>query len=123
MKTLKDAWDWYEQAKTNLFRMQRLGTHYWDENSSRGINLRDSTELWKDENFKLLTSGTIRQETTTALQPLDDLGILVLFLFSNQRSVSSSNREFPNMLFIYGPVQKFCNTMEAIPIAIIGTFR
>ena len=33
MKTLKDAWDWYEQAKTNLYRMQRLDTLYWDEGS------------------------------------------------------------------------------------------
>jgi hypothetical protein len=79
MKTLKDAWDWYEHARTNLYRMQRLGTHHWDERSAGTSRIRDATDLWKDENFKQLSSGTIQKETTKALQPLDDLGILVLF--------------------------------------------
>src|SRR4051812_7386239 len=31
MKTLQDAWDWYESAMTNLNRVRRLGTHPWTE--------------------------------------------------------------------------------------------
>jgi hypothetical protein len=79
MKTLKEAWDWYEHARTNLYRMQRLGTHHWDERSSGTTKIQETTDLWKDEKFKRLSSRTIQKETARALQPLDDLGILVLF--------------------------------------------
>jgi len=70
MKTLKDAWDWYEHARTNLYRRQRLGTPHWDERSSGANQIRDTTDLWKDENFKPLSSNTIQKETTKALPPL-----------------------------------------------------
>ncbi len=73
MKTLQDAWDWYTSARTNLQKMQRLGTHHWDHES-----LKDAS-IWTDEKFKQVEASEIRSETDTAIQPLNDLGVLVLF--------------------------------------------
>ena len=73
MKTLADAWDWYRATRQNLFRMQRLGSSYWNEDF-----LKDPS-FWKDENFKMLDASDIIQETTIGLEPIDDLAIIVLF--------------------------------------------
>lgn len=73
MKSLLDAWEWYESARTNLLRMRRLGTHHWEDESLRNAS------IWWDEQFKEVTSSEIAQETTRALESLEDLGVLVLF--------------------------------------------
>ena len=73
MKTLEDAWNWYVSASRNLLRMQRLGTHHWDD-----ISLQ-SASIWTDEKFKQVEATEIEQETKVAIQPLNDLGVLVLF--------------------------------------------
>lgn len=73
MKTLQDAWDWYEAAKNNLGRMQRLGIRHWNDDSLTGTSIR------RDEKFKQLEASEITLETKRALQPLDDLGVIVLF--------------------------------------------
>jgi hypothetical protein len=73
MKTLQDAWDWYKSARMNLRRMQRLGSHHWNHESLQGAS------IWQDENFKQLEAADIEQETSRALDPIDDLGVLVLF--------------------------------------------
>jgi hypothetical protein len=39
MKTLKDAWDWYESAKKNLQRMHRLGIRHWNDDSLAGASI------------------------------------------------------------------------------------
>ena len=57
----------------NLVRMRRLGTHYWNDES-----LKDAS-FWQDERFKQLEASDIEAETTKAIQPLNDLGVLVLF--------------------------------------------
>ena len=72
MNTLQDAWDWYESARTNLHLMQRLGTKYWDDDFL-------NEAIWKDDKFKNLEATDIQEGTTRALEPLNDLGILVLF--------------------------------------------
>jgi hypothetical protein len=73
MKTLQDAWDWYEAARENLARMNRLGTHHWDDDSL--VN----SSISKDERFKELLAAEIVAETKRAITPLNDLGVLVLF--------------------------------------------
>jgi hypothetical protein len=73
MKTLMDAWEWYESAKTNLVRMRRLGTHHWGDESLQNAS------IWSDERFKEVEARDIERETDLALAPLEDLGVLVLF--------------------------------------------
>lgn len=73
MKTLMDAWKWYESARTNLIRMRRLGTHHWNDESLEGAS------IWQDERFKELEAQDIVEETDHAIKPLEDLGVLVLF--------------------------------------------
>jgi len=73
MKTLKDAWDWYQSARSNLKRMQRLGTRHWNDESLKGAS------IWHDDRFRQLEAIDIKTETERALLPLDDLGVLVLF--------------------------------------------
>lgn len=73
MKTLQDAWDWYESARVNLDRMKRLRMRHWNDESLSG------TSIWSDERFKQLEAEDILVEVTRALDPLEDLGILVLF--------------------------------------------
>jgi hypothetical protein len=73
MKTLQDAWDWYQSAKTNLMRMKRLGSNHWEDDSLQ------TASIWQDDRFKQLSAEEIISETNLALEPLEDLGILVLF--------------------------------------------
>jgi hypothetical protein len=73
MKTLQDAWDWYKSARTNLERMQRLGSRHWNDDSLKGTSIR------KDERFKHIEADDLKREASIALDPIDDLGILVLF--------------------------------------------
>jgi len=73
MKTLAAAWDWYVSTRTNLLRMQRLGTHHWNHPSLIAAS------IWNDEKFKEVEASDIEKETGAAVEPLDDLGILVLF--------------------------------------------
>jgi hypothetical protein len=73
MKTLMDAWQWYESARTNLVRMRRLGTHHWADES-----LKDAS-IWSDERVKEVEAADIEKETNLAIKPLEDLGVLVLF--------------------------------------------
>jgi hypothetical protein len=73
MKTIADAWEWYEATKRNLGRMQRLGRRHWDDPS-----LEDAS-IWHDDQFRMLEASDIVAETTASLQPIDDLAIVVLF--------------------------------------------
>ena len=73
MRTLRDAWDWYETARANLRRMRRLGTHHWNDKSLEGAS------IWNDDRFKRLEAITIISDSDVALAPMEDLGILVLF--------------------------------------------
>jgi hypothetical protein len=73
MKTLADAWSWYEATKRNLARMRRLGSKHWDDPSL------DGASIWQDDQFKRLISSDIVAETTTSLKPIDDLAVVVLF--------------------------------------------
>src|SRR5947207_2805737 len=73
MKTLMDAWKWYQSARTNLVRMRRLGERHWGDESLRNAS------IWSDDRFKEVEAGDIVTETDFAIRPLEDLGVLVLF--------------------------------------------
>jgi hypothetical protein len=73
MKTLTDAWNWYQATKRSLGRMQRLGRIHWDDAS-----LKDAS-IWLDNQFKEVEASEIVQETTESLKPIDDLAVVVLF--------------------------------------------
>jgi len=48
MKTIADAWNWYQATKRNLARMQRLGEKHWNDPS-----LADAS-IWHDDDFKMV---------------------------------------------------------------------
>ena len=73
MKTLADAWNWYEATKQNLARMQRLGERHWDDPSLAGAS------IWQDDLFRLLESPVIVAQARASLNPIDDLAVVVLF--------------------------------------------
>jgi len=73
MKTLADAWNWYQSTKRNLTRMQRLGRKHWNDPSLQGAS------IWQDSQFRMLLALDIVGETTMSLKPIDDLAIVVLF--------------------------------------------
>ena len=73
MKTLADAWNWYQATKQNLAQMQRLGRRHWSDPS-----LADAS-IWQDDAFKTLEANQIINDTTISLEPIDDLAIVVLF--------------------------------------------
>ena len=67
MKTLMDAWEWYQSARTNLVRMRRLGTHHWGDESLKNAS------IWLDERFKEVEASDIVRETDLAIELLDQL--------------------------------------------------
>jgi hypothetical protein len=73
MKTLPDAWNWYEATKRNLTRMRRLGSKHWNDPSL------ETASIWEDDEFRMLEATDIVEETTASLQPIDDLAVVVLF--------------------------------------------
>jgi hypothetical protein len=73
MKTLADAWKWYQTTKANLGRMRRLGEKYWNDPT-----LKDAS-FWQDDQFRMLEAGDVVEETTAGLEPIDDLAVVVLF--------------------------------------------
>src|SRR5262245_8894765 len=73
MKTLADAWDWYESTRRNLERMQRLGRKHW------GTFDWGNLPIGRDDEFRLLETEDIERETAAGLDPIDDLAVVVLF--------------------------------------------
>jgi hypothetical protein len=89
MKTLDEAWQWYENTRRQLKLIQRLGEHYWDEMPWGG-------ELGKDDSFCLIAGQLIIQETTFGLAHLDGLAIVVLFsVFESLVRLHSTPSAFP----------------------------
>jgi hypothetical protein len=72
MKTLADAWSWYQATKRNLARMQRLGEKHWNDPSLEGAS------IWLDDDFKRVEASHIAADATVSLKPIDDLAIVVL---------------------------------------------
>lgn len=72
MKTLQEAWDWYEAAQNSLKLMQRIGRRHWD-------SIAWDDPLMRDDKFRTLDKMEIEHQTATGLAPIDDLAVVVLF--------------------------------------------
>ncbi len=72
MKSLDDAWRWYENTFRYLKLMGRLGRSYWDA-------LPWEQGLERDDHFRLLDGEKVSQDIDHSLTHLDDLAVLVLF--------------------------------------------
>jgi hypothetical protein len=110
MKTLADAWNWYLATKLSLGRMQRLGRKHWDHPS-----LNDAS-IWTDDAFMALDASHIVEETTTSLQPIDDLAVVVLFsVFEAQVRDHLRERIEPQKAGLTDPI-----LIEAAEVAVQG---
>lgn len=110
MKTLAEAWNWYEATKRNLARMQRLGRRHWNDPS-----LKDAS-IWQDDHFRMLDPAVIAMETAASLKPIDDLAVLVLFsVFESQVRGFLAVRIKPEAASLTDPILK-----EAADDAIQG---
>jgi len=72
MKTLADAWEWYENTARHLGLMKRLAVKYW-------INPPWMDSLENDPHFDSLDADTIAQQAVAGLAFLDDLAVMVMF--------------------------------------------
>jgi hypothetical protein len=73
MRTLDDAWQWYNDVKESLKRMSRRGSRYWD-------HIPWEEDLWKsDKHFSELSKEALTGAAEHGLEHLDDLAIVVLF--------------------------------------------
>jgi hypothetical protein len=73
MRTLDDAWKWYEDAKKTLQRMERMGNRYWDWIPWDALPWRG------DRHFIDLTKEALVGAAVNAAEQLDDLAVIVLF--------------------------------------------
>jgi hypothetical protein len=72
MRTLEEAWRWYESTLHQLELMRRLGTHYW-------MDLPWESRLLKDDYFRSLEGNGVVEEADFGLMHLSDLAVVVLF--------------------------------------------
>ena len=72
IKTLADAWTWYESTRQSALTLVRLGEKHWDALPWNG-------DLGRDERLKALDSAKVLERANVAIDELDDLCILMLF--------------------------------------------
>ena len=63
MRTLEDAWKWYEDTRHLVRLMGRLAKRYW-------ADLPWESRLARDDNFRLLEGPEIEAEATFSLAQL-----------------------------------------------------
>jgi hypothetical protein len=73
MRTLDEAWEWYNNVKQTLKRMDRIGSRYWE------VIPWDQAPWRNDKQFVTLEKEEITGPAKNGLQNLDDLAIVVLF--------------------------------------------
>ncbi|MBY0230305.1 MAG: hypothetical protein K2W96_13560 [Gemmataceae bacterium] len=73
MRTLGEAWRWYESATRSIGWMQRLGRKHWS-----GIPW-ESSSIGRDADLNTLDEPDIESATSDALAPIHDLAVAVLF--------------------------------------------
>jgi hypothetical protein len=90
--SLADAWRWYKSVRDLTLTMQRLGQRHWDELPWEGA-------LGRDERLRGLEAPAILEQCETALDDLNDLGVLLLFsVFEAKvraRVLNDLDRELP----------------------------
>lgn len=74
MKTLDDAWRWYQDAEKSLKLVYRLGEKHWLK-----LPRDDASSLLRDDAFRMLEPHDITVPAKYALGHLDDLAIVVMF--------------------------------------------
>ncbi len=72
MRTLEDAWAWYQDTKSMLRSMHRLGSKHWESLPWEG-------PLGKDDRVNELDGPDVAGRCSNSLEHLDDLAVLVLF--------------------------------------------
>lgn len=72
MSSLDDAWEWYQATQRQLHRLGRLADLYWENFSWDG-------PLGRDDEFRLLSSAAVSEESRLGLARLDDLAVVILF--------------------------------------------
>lgn len=72
MRTLADAWKWYENTRHQLRLIQRLAEHYWDDLPWQG-------KLSNDNYFRLADNASLVEEARFSLAHVNDLAVVVLF--------------------------------------------
>ena len=72
MRTLGDAWTWYNQNRTLLNLIRRFGDKYWSELPWDGA-------LGRDEYFRELEGVQVKAMANSVLAEFDDLAIFVFF--------------------------------------------
>jgi hypothetical protein len=72
MKTLEEAWKWYDETKRPIRLVRRLAQRYW-------ADLPWDGKLENDDQFKLIEAGKLDIDADFTLSQLDDLAVLVLF--------------------------------------------
>ena len=72
MKTLEDAWAWYDQNHKLLVMMNRLGGRYWEELPTGG-------RLGNDDDFRQFQGDQIRDMAKEVLDELDDFAVFIIF--------------------------------------------
>lgn len=72
MKTLGEAWTWYEHNRALLTMMKRLGERYWADLPWQG-------RLDRDDHFRMLDGIEVAGMARAVLDEFDDLAIFVLF--------------------------------------------
>ncbi len=75
MKTLADAWRWYVDVQKALRKFHRLGEEHWLKLPWQD----DAFALLQDDAFRMLEPADITGPAESALEPLEDLAIIVLF--------------------------------------------
>lgn len=96
IRSLEDAWGWYEAVKTLVGMMNRMGYRYWDA-EDEDLTLREI--LHRDNHFREVDARTIRDLARRVEEDLDDLVVLLLFsVFEadvRQRTLDEVRREPP----------------------------
>lgn len=101
MKTLADAWRWYQATRLNLSQMQRIGRRHWNDPSLAAAS------IWQDEEFKALEATQIIADTRISLEPIDDLAVVVLFsVFESQVRDFLAERMKPEAEALVDPILK-----------------
>jgi hypothetical protein len=78
MRTLEEAWTWYQGAKSQIGLVRRPASHHWDDLPWEG-------KLNRDDRFQGLERRKLETDAKSTLDQLKDLAVLVPFsVFESQ---------------------------------------
>jgi hypothetical protein len=97
IRSLDDAWRWYEAVKKLVGMMDRMGRRYWSE-AVQEKTLKET--LHNDNVFREIEAATIQDLAKRVAEDLDDLAVLLLFsVFEanvRERTLEEMDREMEN---------------------------